>query len=402
MYASYTRKSYTVTFDTNGGSSVNSCLVYHGNKVQEPNNPPEKEGYTFDYWTDEDGFEYDFDTPVTSNLTLYASYTRKSYTVTFDTNGGSSVNSCLVYHGNKVQEPNNPPEKEGYTFDYWTDEDGFEYDFNMSVTSNLTLYASYTRKSYTVTFDTNGGSSVNSCLVYHGNKVQEPNNPPEKEGYTFDYWIDEDGFEYDFDTPVTSDIVIYAKFKINKYNITFMTDNTVISSVDYEYGATVIVPENPSKPSDNTYTYSFSGWDSEITACDGNKVYTATYNQTFIEYTIIFKDYDDAVISSATYHYGETVIVPNNPVREDDETYTYSFDGWDSDVAETCSGNATYTATYTAKERSKVIPAQGFGAGCSGGMTADGFSGNALMTASSITVLFIIFLVKRKRKYQGI
>jgi metallophosphoesterase superfamily enzyme len=52
------------------------------------------------------------------------------------------------------------------------------------------------------------------------------------------------------------------------------------------------------------------------------------------------------VISSQTYHWGEKVIVPANPTREEDENGTYTFAGWDKEVV-ACAGDATYIATYT-------------------------------------------------------
>ena len=55
------------------------------------------------------------------------------------------------------------------------------------------------------------------------------------------------------------------------------------------------MPADPVRASDNTYTYAFTGWDSEVTTCQGNKTYKATYFQQYIEYTIKFVDYDNSV-----------------------------------------------------------------------------------------------------------
>ncbi|MBR2343161.1 MAG: InlB B-repeat-containing protein, partial [Clostridia bacterium] len=130
-----------------------------------------------------------------------------------------------------------------------------------------------------------------------------------------------------------------------KYEIIFKDyDGTVISREEYSYGDTVILPAAPQRPADNTYTYAFAGWDSEVVSCAGDATYTATYTATYIEYTVIFKNDDGTVLSEKTYHYGDAVTAPE-AVRTD-KTYTYTFIAWDKDVT-ACTGNATYTAIYS-------------------------------------------------------
>ena len=67
---------------------------------------------------------------------------------------------------------------------------------------------------YTITFDTDGGSSIDSIVVANNDTLEEPASPT-KEGYTFLYW-ELDGEEYDFTTKVTSDITLTAVWKENK------------------------------------------------------------------------------------------------------------------------------------------------------------------------------------------
>ena len=141
---SSTAKRFTVTFDSNGGSSIFSQTVIEGSTVKKPENPT-KEGYTFVSWQ-LNGKDYDFNTKVTSNLTLVAKWEKKNvsdkeYTVTFDSNGGSSISSQTVIEGSTVKKPENPT-KEGYTFVSWQ-LNGKDYDFSTKVTSNLTLVAKW-------------------------------------------------------------------------------------------------------------------------------------------------------------------------------------------------------------------------------------------------------------------
>ncbi len=124
-------------------------------------------------------------------------------------------------------------------------------------------------------------------------------------------------------------------------------DGTVLSSTVYNVGDTVTAPSSPTRPSDGANSYIFAGWDKTVTACNGDAVYVATYTATPITYTVTFKDYDGTVLSSETYHYGDQVTAPADPVRPSDGTYLYTFSGWTPAVT-ACTGDATYTATYTA------------------------------------------------------
>ncbi|MCM1025381.1 MAG: InlB B-repeat-containing protein, partial [Roseburia sp.] len=127
---------YTVTFDSKGGSPVAEQEVVDGDKVSEPE-APVREGYTFDGWMLE-GEAYDFETPVTGDITLVAAWAEvvNVYTVTFDSNGGSPVAEQEVVDGDKVSEPE-APVREGYTFGGWTLE-GETYDFETPVTGDIT------------------------------------------------------------------------------------------------------------------------------------------------------------------------------------------------------------------------------------------------------------------------
>ena len=71
-------------------------------------------------------------------------------------------------------------------------------------------------------------------------------------------------------------------------------DNSIISSQTYHYDEAIILPSNPVRESDNTYNYTFKDWDKVVlTLCKGSAEYIAQYNQTYIEYLVLFKDYDN-------------------------------------------------------------------------------------------------------------
>ena len=203
-----------VIFDTQGGSSVGAQTVKVGGTASEPD-APTKDGYRFVRWTTDPAgtTPYTFGTPVNAPVTLYAQWA-EAHKVTFDTTGGSAIDTQLVGDGEIASTPA-APIREGYTFAGWSTSksDGAAYDFSTPVTTDVTLYAQWTPNTYTVTFNTNGGTSVSSASVQYGQTVAEPNDPT-LDGKKFVGWTtDAAGTQpYGFGTPVTGDLTLYAKW----------------------------------------------------------------------------------------------------------------------------------------------------------------------------------------------
>lgn len=246
-------KKYTVIFNTDGGSEVKIQNISENSIISKPSNPTKK-GYEFVSWQ-LDGKDYNFESPVTSNITLTATWKKAiTYTITFNSNGGSNVAQKTVTEGSKVTKPSNPT-KSGYTFVSWQ-LDGKDYNFNTTVTKNITLVASWKKiVAYNVTFNSNGGSSVSSKTVTEGSTVSKPSNPT-KSGYTFVNW-QLDGKNYDFNTKVTKNITLVATWrKIENYIVTFNSNGgSSVASKTVTEGSTVSKPSDPIK---NGYT--FDGW----------------------------------------------------------------------------------------------------------------------------------------------
>ena len=135
--------------------------------------------------------------------------------------------------------------------------------------------------------------------------------------------------------------------QIVKAKVIFQLENgTILSEKEYAVGEAVEIPADPTKSADETYTYVFTGWDKEVVLCAGNTVYTAKFEGVYIDYTVKFLDADGTVISEQTYHWGDAVTAPADPTKPADNTYTYTFAGWDIAVSPVCNGNITYTALY--------------------------------------------------------
>ena len=112
---------------------------------------------------------------------------------------------------------------------------------------------------YTVTFQSEGGSEVASQI--RANTPADQPADPTKEGYTFIGWYNGES-EWNFETPVTADLTLTAKWQINRYTITFDTaGGSEVTPITQDYGTTITAPANPTKTG-----YTFAGWDKTIPA----------------------------------------------------------------------------------------------------------------------------------------
>lgn len=219
--------THTVTFNLDGGNISGSTLnpvstVADGEKVSAPSVNPARDGYQFDGWyKDGDTVAFDFlNTPITSDIIIKAKW-KRSHTVTFDPDNGNNPNSVTVSDGTQVKKPSDPT-KNGYKFDGWYIEgSSTAYDFNLAVTSDLTLKAKW-KKIHTVKFVSNGGTSVSDVKVVDGEKLKKPSPDPTLREYKFDGWYKDSSLStaYNFNDAVTGDFTLYAKWSlITRFNV---------------------------------------------------------------------------------------------------------------------------------------------------------------------------------------
>jgi uncharacterized repeat protein (TIGR02543 family) len=359
-----TNITVNVRFESNGGRRVPAQTVKHGGTATRPEDP-DRTGYTFDNWYGDEGLtgEYDFATPLFENITLYAKWELYTYTVTYDRNGATGdMDDTPFTYGVAQNLPLigfTPPDN--CTFSGWarTATGRVEYTDGQSV-SNLTatdgdivtLFAIWTLNQYTVTFNTNGGSSVPSQTVSHGDGAGRPANPT-KTGYTFEDWYDDYGLPYDFSTPVTGNTDLYAQWNPITYTVTYNKNAADAAGdmpdSDFTYGESQNLRTN-------TFTrtgYTFAGW---ATASAGAVAFTGGQSVSDLTttagatvtlwavwvldgtqtYTVIYNaNGGSGSMANSTFSVG----VPQT-LRANTFTRTgYTFSGW----AETAAGAAAYT-----------------------------------------------------------
>ena len=228
--------TYTVTFNYNYGTegTYKTVTVAEGETVDKPANPS-RSGYSFGGWYAETtgGRQFDFDTVITEDITLYAHWSRNSsggsggstsqvtyYTVTFDANGGTTSNSSTKVPSGSAIGTLPTADRDGYTFLGWyTDvSGGTQITSSTIITQNMTVYAHWNTTevgsgTYRITFDKNDGTAgvYQVQWVDSGETVSEPIEPT-RELYRFTGWYIEPAAitEYDFNTAVAGDVTLYA------------------------------------------------------------------------------------------------------------------------------------------------------------------------------------------------
>lgn len=188
----------------------------------------------------------------------------------------------------------------------------------------------------TVTFQSEGGSEVASQI--RANTPATRPADPTKEGYTFIGWYNGES-EWDFETPVTADLTLTAKWQINQYTITFDTaGGSEVPSITQDYGTAITPPAAPTRTG-----YTFAGWDREIPTAMPAENMTITARWQVNQYTITFKPENGGQDIVIKQDYGTAITAPANPTKTG-----YTFAGWDKTIPTTMpAGDMTITARWT-------------------------------------------------------
>lgn len=206
------------------------------------------------------------------------------------------------------------------------------------------------RAIYKIVFNDDGVTSNR----YNTNKgtVSFPEDPEPAEGYIFTGWYNSSDIRVKPTTVFSADQTVNAVYvdasnvfwTINFYN----TDakSTLLETKSYQHGSVVAYNgETPTKETTAQYTYSFKGWDAEITNAVEDFDYHAVYDSTVRSYKIYFNNFDGTLIENATFEYGKMPSCSKGPSREATAEWKYSHKGW-KPALDYVAGEATYVATY--------------------------------------------------------
>lgn len=289
------KTSYKITFDANGGSGgPSSQTKWHDEALSLTTSKPTRTGYTFSHWdTKDDGSGTNYSSggtyPAGNNApaTLHAYWNIVKYTITYNANGGSGAPTAQTKnYGATVTISSASPSRTGYNFGGWysnTSGTGTNYaGTQYSTNANLTLYAKWTKKTYTVSYSASGATNVPSSQTKtHDTALKLSTTVPTKTNYVFKEWrtnSDGSGTRYSPGDSYTANAAMtlyaqwYAPYTVS-YNANGGSGAPAAQTKIYNQTLTLTT----AKPSTYKQNCSFNGWNTKADGSGTNYASGASY-----------------------------------------------------------------------------------------------------------------------------
>lgn len=326
-------KLYTVSFETNGGTKIESIRT---DKITECPQSQKEDASLVGWYTSSDfsSSQIDFPLELNHNTTLYAKWVQK-YQVYFETNGGTEI---VGYKTSTIAEQPITIKNDNLFLGWYTSPDfaGEKISFPYELTEATIFYAKW-GKLYSVEFEVNGGTSVSS---YRGTDIQKT---PEssKEGYILKGWY----LDSDFTKPVTfpyvlqSDCKLYAKWEartdITYYVEHFKQDTNLVGYNLIETEVHKGSANSFTSATAKTYTgYHAQDFEQQTISIDGKTTIQIYYDLN--SYTITFNANGG---SGSEYSQKFYYDIPQQLISNKFTRTGYSFLGWSDQTT----GSAKYT-----------------------------------------------------------
>ncbi|MDR0598015.1 MAG: InlB B-repeat-containing protein [Treponema sp.] len=351
-------QQYTITFNSQNGSTVAPVTADEGTQVPKPADPA-RENYTFEGWYSaaSGGTLYAWPYALERDITMYARWTAagqppvQRHTITFDSHGGSAVPPITANEGTQVSKPADPV-KNGYAFQGWFDAEtgGAAYDWPHALAATVTMHAQWTLAAYSISYNLGGGTNAaENPAEYTIESADIALAAPTRAGYTFGGWFANSGFTGAAVTAIpagsTGDRTFYARWSPIVYNISYNLGggtNAPANPATYTIASAGITLAAPSRAG-----YAFGGWfdnegftGTEVTVIPagsaGDKTFYAKW--ALVTYTITFDSQGGSPVNPITEAGGAQVSEPAAPTRAD-----HLFEGWRSSAE----GGTLYAWPYT-------------------------------------------------------
>ena len=318
---------YTITFDTDGGTSVSNITVEKDKEVELPLETT-KTGYKFNGWMDNTGRVVASTITVSENIALKASWISvdaETITVSFDSDGGTKVADLKVIKGETLKLPESPT-KDGYTFRCWVDINEVPIYDDALLSEDTALKAIWERPvtdTITIKFDSDGGSRVNDLTINKGDSLKLP-TPPTKQGCTFSVWVDPNSTPIYDGAKLSDSTTLKAIWNIT---ITFNSDGgTSVDPITIQSGQTLTLLTPPTKSG-----YIFRVWmdQNETPVYDGALLGESTTLTAFWDnastdtFRVTFDSNGGSKVADVLVVKGETLKLPDPPFRNG-----YTFQTW--------------------------------------------------------------------------
>ena len=295
---------HTVRFVDHDGTVIGDVQIVDEGADATPPADPTRTGYTFTGW--DKGY-----TSVGADITVTATYTINTYTVTFLDADDSLLRSIAVQYGGSATPPDLVV-PEGKLFKEWQKADGTVVSDFTGIDADLTVKAVYVRAVTVLFYAMDGATELARFVIPKGTGVTAP-PVPVVDGYRFVGW------SADF-TAVTEDLSVVARY-IRIRNVTFVDfDGTVLASAAVDEGTAAAAPADPTREG-----YTFAGWDKDFSSVTVDMTVTARYDIKV--YTVRFIDWTGDVLSTAEVNWNTAAIAPAADAVT--ARVDWSFDGWD-------------------------------------------------------------------------
>lgn len=342
IYVSKGKQPITVSYDANGGSVDTTSKSTYLSDAYGTLPIPIRTGYTFVGWysAKADGVEVKADTIISTpaNHTLYAIWKANSYTLSFNSNGGSKAPANKKVTYDATYGTLGTVTKTGYTFTGWyTAASGgtkVTETTKYNVVGNQTLYAQWKANTYTVNFNANGGNVSTSSVKVTYDSTYGTLPTPTRTGYTFNGWFtaDSGGTKVTASTKVklTANQTLYAQWSIIKSEVSFNGNGVTISAspITVTYNSTYGTLPTPTRTG-----YTFKGW---FTATTGGTQITASTKVTIVAKQTLYAQWTANDVSVTFNPNGGSVSTTSAKVKFDSTYGTlptptrtgYTFSGW--------------------------------------------------------------------------
>ena len=316
--------TYTLAFDANGGTPVDTIAQNYDTALVPPADPS-RTGYTFLGW---EPALPDSIPPYDTNYT--AQWQVNTYILAFDANGGTPVDTIVQNYDTALVPPADPS-RTGYTFLGW------EPALPDSIPPyDITYTAQWQVNSYALSFDSDGGTAVDTIVQNYDTALVPPADPV-LTGHLFAGWMPALP-----DSIPPHDAHYVAMWQRCDYTLQFDTDGgNALSPLRSPYGAALVPPSPPQREG-----FNFLGWEPQIPTYMPASDLTCKARWERAEFTLTFDSNQGSTVTAISQLYDTPITSPEPPVR-----HGYTFCGWQPPLPERMpAASITHHAVWEAQQ----------------------------------------------------
>jgi len=308
LYAKY--KNRTVTFETNGGSPLEPVTVSYGSTLPRPEDPV-RDGLVLEGWYTDGALTelFDFNTPVTEDMKLYAKWAQRCTVSFLDADGSPILEDQYIGAGMELTLPE---------YYFWIGTDGQVHPGGTAVIITEDTVFTGSIYTYTLTFHSDGTIYAVQEKIAHGSGAELPADP-QLSGHRFMGWYTDETYSQPFyrDVPIVSNMDLYARwgFDVTLNYLDLQGNLKKHDTLSHTSGETITLPEH--------YTWTNPGSDPEDpgddTVYNGGDTITVLHAMTLIgnpeRYTVSYVDQEgNAAAEAVALEYGSSFFFPQPPI----------------------------------------------------------------------------------------